>query len=93
MAGWGRRARRRQPPIGAVAAEGRRGSDVIVTDRFSLNLRSDIVVDVATLRGWTWRLIERTPTDADLCAYGWRSEFLDPLPGWFPRLRLPGNTR
>jgi DNA-binding SARP family transcriptional activator len=59
------------------------GIDVIVADRFCLNLRSDVVVDVATVRGWARRLTEGTPTDADLCAYGWRSEFLDLLPGWY----------
>lgn len=59
------------------------GIDVIVADRFCLSLRSDVVVDVATVRGWARRLVEGTPTDADLSASGWRSDFLDLLPGWY----------
>jgi DNA-binding SARP family transcriptional activator len=59
------------------------GIDVIVADRSCLGLRPGTVVDVATVRGWARRLIEGRPTEADLSAYGWRSEFLDLLPGWY----------
>jgi DNA-binding SARP family transcriptional activator len=59
------------------------GIGVIVADRSCLDLQPDTVVDIAVLRGWARRLIEGTPTEADLCAYGWRTEFLDLLPGWY----------
>lgn len=61
----------------------RAGIDVVETDKCVLRLVADIAIDLRVVADWAARLIEGTPTPADLMTGAWRSNALELLPGWY----------
>jgi len=59
------------------------GIDVLVADKWSLLLSTEVVVDVHVVCGWADRLIDGTAQGDDLAASPSWVEALDLLPGWY----------
>ncbi|MER7756239.1 BTAD domain-containing putative transcriptional regulator [Kitasatospora sp. NPDC097643] len=59
------------------------GIDVLDSDKCSLSVRENTVVDLYVLCDWAGRLIAGTATPDDLCTFRWRADALDLLPGWY----------
>jgi DNA-binding SARP family transcriptional activator len=59
------------------------GVDLLTTDKWSLKLHADVVVDVRLISDWATRLIRDTATDADLSMLPPTADALDLLPGWY----------
>jgi DNA-binding SARP family transcriptional activator len=53
------------------------------TDRFSLWLRDEVVVDLDVVGRWAGRLIDGSASAADLAIKPWGIDALDLLPGWY----------
>ena len=58
------------------------GIDVIDSDKSTLRLRPDLLVDATLVADWAARLIEGTATGSDLDVRAWSPALPDLLPGW-----------
>jgi len=61
----------------------RAGINVLITDKRSLALRSQVAVDVHVLDQWATRLIQGIPSAQDLVIPPSLPDALDLLPGWY----------
>jgi DNA-binding SARP family transcriptional activator len=59
------------------------GIRLIDSDKCALTLRPDTVVDVSVIVDWAHRVIDGSPTPADLRAPNCWMDALDLLPGWY----------
>lgn len=59
------------------------GIDVVESDKVSLWLRRETVVDVDILGEWASRLIGGRPLPGDLDLCRWHADFLELFPGWY----------
>jgi DNA-binding SARP family transcriptional activator len=59
------------------------GLDLVLTDKVSLRLREDMVVDTQVAADWAHRLIDGTAGQDDLALGSWFGQALDLLPGWY----------
>ncbi|MBE8516904.1 SARP family transcriptional regulator [Amycolatopsis sp. H6(2020)] len=59
------------------------GLDLVMTDKVSLRLREDMVVDAQVAADWAYRLIDGTARQDDLALGSWFGQALDLLPGWY----------
>jgi DNA-binding SARP family transcriptional activator len=61
----------------------RAGIDVLLSDKWSLALRADVLVDLHLMDGWATRLIDGTALARDLTVAPAWADVLDLLPGWY----------
>lgn len=61
----------------------RAGIEIVETDKCALRLLAETTIDLHVVSDWAARLIEGTPTEADLATGAWRSNTLELLPGWY----------
>jgi DNA-binding SARP family transcriptional activator len=61
----------------------RAGIEVLVTDKWSLALRTEVVVDLHVMDRLATRLIDGTAAGEDLGVSTWWADALDLLPGWY----------
>lgn len=59
------------------------GIDVVESDKVSLWLRPETVVDVELLGDWATRLISGHPQPGDLDLHRWHADYLELFPGWY----------
>jgi DNA-binding SARP family transcriptional activator len=61
----------------------RAGIRLLSTDKHSLMMREDVLVDVRLVSSWAGRVLGGTATDEDLLLMPWGIDALDLLPGWY----------
>lgn len=61
----------------------RAGIDVMVADKCSLALNTDVLVDLHVIDQWATRVIEETAIESDLAISACWADALDLLPGWY----------
>jgi DNA-binding SARP family transcriptional activator len=61
----------------------RAGIDVMVADKCSLALNTDVLVDLHVIDQWATRVIEEAATGSDLAISASWGDALDLLPGWY----------
>jgi DNA-binding SARP family transcriptional activator len=71
----------------------RAGIDVLVADKWSLSLHSNVTVDLHVLDQWATRLIEGTASGHDLAIAPSVADALDLLPGWYDDWALAERER
>jgi DNA-binding SARP family transcriptional activator len=59
------------------------GVDVLTSDKTTLTLQGDTVVDVDLVYEWAAQVLDPAVQGAMLCGLGWRMQSLDLLPGWY----------
>ena len=57
--------------------------DVLISDRRSLAMRPDVIIDLKVVNDWAARLIHGVPTPEDLAAAPDSVDSLELLPGWY----------
>ena len=57
--------------------------DVLISDRRSLAMRPDVIIDLKVVNEWAARLIHGVPTPEDLVAAPDSVDSLELLPGWY----------
>jgi DNA-binding SARP family transcriptional activator len=71
----------------------RAGIEIVVADKWSMALDSDVAVDVEHVAEWAGRLVSGCPTDGDLSMAGIPPDALDLLPGWYEDWAVIGRER
>jgi DNA-binding SARP family transcriptional activator len=71
----------------------RAGINVLVTDKWSLALRADVLVDLHLTEQWATRLIEGRPSARDLAVSPSVADALDLLPGFYDDWALMERER
>jgi DNA-binding SARP family transcriptional activator len=59
------------------------GINVVESDKCTLGMRPEAVVDVGVVDEWSARLVDGSATQADLCLVNWRRDGMELLPGWY----------
>lgn len=59
------------------------GIDVLDTDKWSIGLAEDVLIDIESVDQWAGRVIRGRGGDEDLQIHPWCVEALDLLPGWY----------
>jgi DNA-binding SARP family transcriptional activator len=57
--------------------------NVVESDKCTLGIRREIVVDVGVVDKWAARLVDGSANHADLCLLNWRWDGMELLPGWY----------
>jgi DNA-binding SARP family transcriptional activator len=71
----------------------RAGIDILVTDKWSLALNPDVLVDLHLAEQWATRLIEGRAVPHDLAISPWVADALDLLPGFYDDWALMERER
>jgi DNA-binding SARP family transcriptional activator len=69
------------------------GIDLLSTDKWSLTLGQDVVVDVHSAHDWATRLVRDVPTAEDVAVPPWWPDALDLLPAWYDEWVLMERER
>jgi DNA-binding SARP family transcriptional activator len=71
----------------------RAGIDVLATDKWSLVLRAEVLVDLHLVEQWATRLIEGQAVGPDLAISPWVADALDLLPGFYDEWAIMERER
>jgi len=71
----------------------RAGINVLVADKWSLALNTNVLVDLHLMEQWAARLIEGRPAGRDLTVSSWVTDALDLLPGFYDDWALMERER
>jgi DNA-binding SARP family transcriptional activator len=69
------------------------GINVLAADKWSLALRTEVLVDLHLMEQWATRLIEGRATERDLTISPWVADALDLLPGFYDDWALMERER